>query len=114
MQGFTPAAIKKMEEYSWPGNGRWGRHVIGRAVALGFGPVLDANDIWLSSVEIAPPTAPVNHAPAYSPATVEDIEKEHIRRTLEYTDWNKSQAASILQIERSTLDRKIKLYELKR
>jgi Nif-specific regulatory protein len=114
MQGFTPAAIKKMEEYSWPGNVREVRNVIERAVALGFGPVLDANDIWLSSVEIAPPAARANHTPAYHPATVEDIEKEHIRRTLEYTDWNKSQAASILQIERSTLDRKIKLYELKR
>jgi Nif-specific regulatory protein len=103
-----------MEEYSWPGNVREVRNVIERAVALGFGPVLDAGDIWLSSVEIAPPASLVNHAPAYHPATVEDIEKEHIRRTLEYTDWNKSQAATILQIERSTLDRKIKLYELKR
>jgi Nif-specific regulatory protein len=104
-----------MEEYSWPGNVREVRNVIERAVALGFGPVLDAGDIWLSSVEAAPPlAAPLNNIPAYHPATVEDIEKEHIRRTLEYTDWNKSQAASILQIERSTLDRKIKLYELKR
>lgn len=114
MQGFTPAAVKKMEEYNWPGNVREVRNVVERAVALGFGPVLDANDIWLSSVEIAPSVATPNHAPSYHPATVEDIEKEHIRRTLEYTDWNKSQAASILQIERSTLDRKIKLYELKK
>jgi Nif-specific regulatory protein len=34
--------------------------------------------------------------------------------TLEHTDWNKSQAAAILQIERSTLDRKIKSYGLKK
>jgi len=34
--------------------------------------------------------------------------------TLEHTDWNKSQAAGILQIERSTLDRKIKSYQLKK
>jgi Nif-specific regulatory protein len=42
------------------------------------------------------------------------MEKSHILLTLQHTDWNKTQAASILQIERSTLDRKIKAYELKR
>ncbi len=45
---------------------------------------------------------------------MEDIEKLHILKTLQHTDWNKSQAAAILNIERSTLDRKIKLYDLKR
>ena len=39
---------------------------------------------------------------------------DHILKTLAHTDWNKSQAAGILQIERSTLDRKIKTYDLKR
>ena len=42
------------------------------------------------------------------------MEKRHILKTLEHTDWNKSQAAVILQIERSTLDRKIKGYQLKK
>ena len=45
---------------------------------------------------------------------IEEIEKRHILRTLDHTDWNKTQAAAILQIERSTLDRKIKAYELKK
>jgi transcriptional regulator of acetoin/glycerol metabolism len=35
-----------------------------------------------------------------------------IERTRAHTDWNKSQAAAILHIERSTLDRKIKAYNL--
>ena len=42
------------------------------------------------------------------------MEKRHILRTLEHTEWNKSQAARILKIERSTLDRKIKGYGLKK
>ena len=47
---------------------------------------------------------------------VEDdqIDTEYILKTLDHTDWNKSQAATILQIERSTLDRKIKGYDLKK
>jgi transcriptional regulator of acetoin/glycerol metabolism len=51
---------------------------------------------------------------AYEALSLEEIEKRHILRTLEHTDWNKSQAAAILEIERSTLDRKIKGYGLKR
>src|SRR5262249_45286731 len=128
VQGFTSAAMKKMETYDWPGNVRELRNVVERAVALGFGPILDAPDIWLSSIEVANPNLPnksmgdsrssppipETFLSGYHPVNLEEIEKEHIRRTLEYTDWNKSQAASILQIERSTLDRKIKSYELKR
>jgi Nif-specific regulatory protein len=114
IRGFTPAALKKMETYHWPGNVRELRNVVERAVALGLGPMLDAQDIWLSSLEVGGPATPVLEAPAYKAVSLEEVEKNHILRTLEYTDWNKSQAASILSIERSTLDRKIKLYELKR
>ena len=45
---------------------------------------------------------------------LEELEKRHIVQTLAHTDWNKSQAATILKIERSTLDRKIKSYGLKK
>jgi Nif-specific regulatory protein len=114
IRGFTPAALKKMEEYHWPGNVRELRNVVERAVALGLGPMLDAQDIWLSSLEAGGPVPLVQQPPAYQPMSLEAVEKEHILRTLQYTEWNKSQAASILNIERSTLDRKIKAYELKR
>jgi Nif-specific regulatory protein len=113
IRGFTPAAIKKMEDYHWPGNVRELRNVVERAVALGVGPMLDASNIWLSSLEATAPQGAAS-SPAYEPVSLEEIEKRHILRTLEYTDWNKSQAATILEIERSTLDRKIKGYGLKR
>jgi Nif-specific regulatory protein len=112
LRGFTPAALKKMEEYHWPGNVRELRNVVERAVALGKGPTLDAADLWLSSLEAGGP-APLA-APSYQPFSLEELEKQHIQQTLQHTDWNKSQAAAILKIERSTLDRKIKAYELKR
>jgi Nif-specific regulatory protein len=112
IRGFTPAALKKMEEYHWPGNVRELRNVVERAVALGLGPTLDAQDVWLSSLEAGGPAAAA--APDYQPVSLEEVERQHILKTLQHTDWNKSQAASILGIERSTLDRKIKLYELKK
>jgi two-component system, NtrC family, response regulator HydG len=46
------------------------------------------------------------------PASLADIEKQHILDTLRQTGWNKSRAAIILGIERSTLDRKIRRYDL--
>jgi Nif-specific regulatory protein len=114
IRGFTTAAMKKMENYHWPGNVRELRNVVERAVALGLGPMIDTPDVWLSSLEAGGPMPLAEQTAAYQPVSLEEVEKQHILRTLEHTDWNKSQAASILNIERSTLDRKIKLYELKR
>jgi DNA-binding NtrC family response regulator len=113
IKGFTPAAIHKMEEYHWPGNVRELRNVVERAVALGTGPMIDAQDIWLSSLEASRPPVPAA-ADTYEALSLDEVEKRHIERTLTHTDWNKSQAAAILHIERSTLDRKIKAYNLTR
>jgi Nif-specific regulatory protein len=112
IKGFTPAAMAKLRGYHWPGNVRELRNVVERAVALGTGPVLDADDLWLSSLEAAGP-APAAEA-VYQALSLDEVEKEHILRTLNHTEWNKSQAATILGIERSTLDRKIKTYELQK
>jgi DNA-binding NtrC family response regulator len=113
IRGFTPAALKKMTDYDWPGNVRELRNVVERAVALNTGPLLDAGDIWLSSLEVGGPSGD-SGPPPYQPLSLEEVERDHILKTLAHTDWNKSQAAGILQIERSTLDRKIKTYDLKR
>jgi transcriptional regulator with GAF, ATPase, and Fis domain len=113
IRGFTPAALQKMEQYPWPGNVRELRNVVERAVALGQGAIIDTSDIWLSSVEVAGPVTPTP-PDVYEPMSLEEIEKRYIQKTLDHTDWNKSQAAAILGIERSTLDRKIKSYGLHR
>ena len=113
IRGFTEPALKKMTDYNWPGNVRELRNVVERAVALGTGPFLDVGDIWLSSLEVGSQASASGQEP-YEPLSLEEVEKRFILKTLDHTDWNKSQAASILQIERSTLDRKIKGYNLKR
>ncbi len=111
IRGFTDGALTKLTGYRWPGNVRELRNVVERAVALGSGPLLDSADIWLSELDVS---APATGSPAHSfkPESLEAIEKRHILETLRHTDWNKSQAATILGIERSTLDRKIKSYGL--
>jgi transcriptional regulator with GAF, ATPase, and Fis domain len=112
MKGFTTSAMQKMEQYNWPGNVRELRNVVERAVALSKNTTLDASDIWLSSLEL-PGSVPDEPA-SYEAISIEEMEKRHILNTLEFTGWNKSQASAILAIERSTLDRKIKSYGLKR
>jgi Nif-specific regulatory protein len=113
IRGFTPAAIAKLTQYDWPGNVRELKNVIERAVALSRGTQLDASDVLLSTLEL-PGALPTAASDAFEALSLEELEKRHILRTLEFTEWNKSQAASILQIERSTLDRKIKSYQLKK
>ena len=113
IRGFSDGAMKKMEHYDWPGNVRELRNVIERAVALGRGPTLDVGDILLSSLAMPEP-ATTKLDKSFEPISLEELEKRQIVLTLEHTDWNKSQAAAILQIERSTLDRKIKSYGLKK
>jgi transcriptional regulator with GAF, ATPase, and Fis domain len=108
IKGFTDAAVEKLVAYHWPGNVRELRNVIERAVALSTGPVLDAPDLWLSSLDVE------SSPSVFLPSSLDDVEKRHILATLTHTDWNKSKTADILGIERSTLDRKIKAYELKR
>jgi Nif-specific regulatory protein len=113
IKGFTQAAIDKMSQYRWPGNVRELRNVIERAVALSTGPMLDSPDIWLSNLS-GPLTQPEIKLDAFQPRTLEEIEKKHIEETLRFTGWVKSQAAQLLGIERSTLDRKIKAYDIQR
>lgn len=109
IKGLTPAAIERLAGHDWPGNVRELRNVIERAVTLGHGPQIDASEIWLP-----PPLDQERPATAFEPITLEAIERRHIEAMLTHTEWNKSKAAELLGIERSTLDRKIKSYELKR
>lgn len=111
IRGFTDPALEKLKGYRWPGNVRELKNVVERAVALGNGAMIDAADIWLSELDVGAPVVGVAAA-AFRPESLEEVEKRHILETLKFTDWNKSRAAEILGIERSTLDRKIKSYNL--
>ena len=50
---------------------------------------------------------------SYEPMTLAEVERRHILATLRQTGWNKSRTARTLGIERSTLDRKIKKYQIR-
>jgi transcriptional regulator with GAF, ATPase, and Fis domain len=112
IDGITPQSFELLSRHSWPGNIRELRNVIERAIVLGASSVLDVEDFSISALGSNPASAlPDNAGPVkYQPQTLDDLEKAHIFATLEFAEGNKSKAAQILGIERSTLDRKLKRY----
>lgn len=110
---FSPAALELLKQYDWPGNVRELQNTIERAVILSTGPLIGVEDIQLSTLgrQQAATLDPRSPGPVYRPRSLEEVEQEHILATLAATQGNKSHAAQILGIERSTLDRKLKRYE---
>jgi Nif-specific regulatory protein len=108
--------MQMLLRYRWPGNVRELKNVIERAVVLCRGTTIDAEDILLTNLSTASESqmdAPNMSLPTYRPMTLEAMEAKHIEATLVANMWNKSRAATVLGIERSTLDRKIKRYGIK-
>lgn len=116
ISGFTDEAVDLLTQYSWPGNVRELQNTIERTVILCRNEVVRADDIQLStlSVRLSPEEAPVVPVGEFREVSLADVERDHILATLNHTDWNKSRAAQILGIERSTLDRKLKRYHVSR
>ena len=124
--GFSPEAMSALLQYSWPGNVRELQNTIERTVILCRGPEVSHTDIQLSHLgtfgssddENSPDNRglgdPSLQNLSYQSVSLEEMEKNHILETLDHTNWNKSKASQILGIERSTLDRKLKKYDVQR
>ena len=110
---FTPAALESLLAYQWPGNIRELRNCIERAVVLSNHDTIDTHDLALSQLAPAGDTGRgtgrgtgVRHG-TFVPQTIEELERRHIMATLAAVGGNKTKAAAMLGIERSTLDRKL-------
>ena len=115
VSSLSPAALTALVKYPWPGNVRELQNTIERAVILCPGETLGPLDIQLSALGAGDLRLTADKSQSsFRPVSVDVIEQEHILAMLEYTNWNKSQAAHILEIERSTLDRKLKKYDVER
>ena len=108
---FSPLAMDCLTRYAWPGNIRELENAIERAVVL-------CNGNYITEREL-PPTVTASlaekdsnndqlHKMAGLP--LGEIEKEAIIQTLQKTSGNKTEAAKLLNITRTTLNNKIKKY----
>jgi transcriptional regulator with GAF, ATPase, and Fis domain len=113
---FSPKAMQHLQRYRWPGNVRELRNVIERAVVLARSDVIEFEDLHLSNLATAGDSVELfpGAADEYEPMTLAEGERRLINAALRANSWNKSRTAQTLGIERSTLDRKIRRYEIRR
>jgi two-component system, NtrC family, nitrogen regulation response regulator NtrX len=104
-------AKQALQGHSWPGNVRELRNVIERALMLGEGSVIGADDLGLTG-RSKPPTEAPPAAPADEAVRLDEVERRHIVRILEQTQGSRTRAAELLGISRSTLWEKGKRYGL--
>lgn len=114
VKGFTQLAVEKLSSYDWPGNVRELQNTVERAVILCAGDLVGPGDIQLSALGVHDDERSEAAGRTFGSVTLEALEQQHILAVLGQMNWNKSQAAQILGIERSTLDRKLKRYRVAR
>ena len=91
-----------LKTYHWPGNIRELQHVIERSVILSQGDRLGFDTGFLQS-SAATSTA--------EPSTLEEVERTHILKTLDASDWRvsgKAGAAELLGLKPTTLESRMK------
>jgi DNA-binding NtrC family response regulator len=106
-KSFAKEAVDQLMQYHWPGNIRELESTVARAALSSPGRMIRPQDIeFLHAAE-----TPVESSRERLPSLA-DAERAHIGRVLESVNWNKKQAAAVLEISRGTLYRKIVEYGL--
>jgi len=102
---IASSAMQLLMDYNWPGNIRELENVIERALVIGRGPEIVTEDLPFSPRELGTKALP---------SSLKLMEKMHIKKILEETDWNISKAARVLEIDRQTLYNKIEKYHIEK
>ena len=108
-RGFTDETFKTLLDYHYPGNIRELEHMIERAVLLSKGEKIEAGDLAVIGINSSTGQDLTN---PYIGKNLEEVEKTHILNTLEMVGGNRSKAARILGIDRTTIYNKLKVYGL--
>ncbi len=110
VQGLTQEALNRLTSYNWPGNVRELEHALTRAVVLCRGGVVDAEHLPIGGAD---PLVATGGSAEPQDDTLAAVEAAHIQRILNRTGGVKRQAAQILGISRTRLDRLIDAYGLR-
>ncbi|MET0166308.1 MAG: sigma-54 dependent transcriptional regulator [Vicinamibacterales bacterium] len=105
---FSREADDLLISYHWPGNIRELESTVSRAALSAPGRVIRAADIEFLHGRLPQPES----EPSSGLSTLREAERVHITRVLEAVEWNKLEAAKILDISRGTLYRKIEEFGL--
>jgi DNA-binding NtrC family response regulator len=107
--GITNEAMEYLERYSWPGNVRELENTIERAVLL-------SKDKFIGPFDLPDSIKQDQQQKTYKMISLKDAmaepEKNIIQRALEANHWSRQETAKALQINRTTLYKKMKQYGL--
>lgn len=112
LAGVTPRAQALLARHSWPGNVRELENVIGSACMMADGEFVDVRDLPPSFQRVVPQAAAVpvpvpvaDGGAAVELLSLEELSQRHARAVVEHFAGNKSKAAEVLGVTRSTLYR---------
>src|SRR5438067_1425131 len=106
-KAFSREALDLLVGYHWPGNIRELESTVSRAALSAPGRTIRASDVEFLHASTSAPQPSGEHMP-----TLAESERALIVRVLEAAQWNKKEAARLLDISRGTLYRKIVEYQL--
>ena len=121
ISGFSTGALQLLMSYDWPGNVRELENTIERAVLLETSDVLQAGNPALSDLHPAgkryildsdADSMPAHPSTSTEILSLEEIEKQALVHALEVTDNNITKAAQALGINRVTIHRKLRKYNM--
>ena len=108
---LSAPALTKLLHHNWPGNVRELRHVLIRAMILSNSAQLGTKDIIFNQdTELSENGRELSLEPRI--LTLKEIERRAILEALEKTGWNRTAAARVLGIAKSTLFDRVKRYKL--
>jgi two-component system response regulator AtoC len=109
---ISPEVIDMLSNMEWKGNVRELENVLRRAIVLSKGEILLPEDLsGIQHMETVQLESEVSTTPF---RTLAEAERDYILKVLQYNDWNKKRTCEILNIARTTLDRKIEQYDLRK
>ncbi|WP_347159748.1 sigma-54-dependent transcriptional regulator [Pontibacter chitinilyticus] len=109
---FSDAALRKLNNHSWPGNIRELQHAVERAIIMAEGNVLQPEDFSFSAMEAPAAAQP---AVAFAPditLPLSEIERETIIRVIEKNKGNISKSAKELGLTRTALYRRLNKHDI--
>lgn len=117
--GFTDAALAALQRYDWPGNVRELENAVERSVVLCRRPQIDLEDLpeALQATVSQPVSASavaseIPESPMALELALQAPERRIIEAALKRNDWNRQATAAELDINRTTLYKKMRKYQL--
>ncbi|HEX3765316.1 MAG TPA: sigma 54-interacting transcriptional regulator [Kofleriaceae bacterium] len=120
VDGFDLGARAALSDYPWPGNVRELSHLVERSVLLARKPILSKADLAMPVVKAKPARSADESGPVRAPVPVADdtsldlrsaleaLERELISRALQRAEGNRTEAAALLGLNRTTLVEKLR------